>query len=296
VGQLKDTMVIEMKLAGYSEKTICMYTYYVGRLARHFRKSPLSISQAEVKEFFLHLLRSNKSPSTLHNYYHAFKIFYLIFNRPDYLDRIPVPKIPFKVPPVFDQSEIQGILDNCTSLRYKTLFALIYSSGLRISEAARINTSDIDFPRRMIHVRAGKGGKDRYTILGEKTMRLLMQYLESYLPSSFLFYPRYDKGKALSCRQIQSAFQRILARIEDKKHCHVHTLRHSFATHLLEGGTNIFYIMRLLGHSSLSSTMIYLHMQRLDALQIVSPLDRYPISIDSPMRIENGQAAFSWAS
>jgi integrase/recombinase XerD len=296
MGILKENMINEMKLFGYSQKTISMYIKYMTNYSNFYQKSPLIITQFELKSFFLNLIAQNKAPTTLHNYYCALKFFYKINNRPYYMDIIPPPKVPFTIPAVLAQSEVQQILDLCKSLRYKTIFALIYSSGVRISEAANLQLSDIDFNRNMIHIHCSKNNKDRYTILSQKTSRLLKKYINHYKPKTFLFFCLKNNEKALPPRQIQFVFHSIIKELPFLKNVHVHTLRHSFATHLLENNTNIFYIMKLLGHSNLSSTLIYLHMQRIDLLKIVSPLDSSNISLDGPTSsCFNGQYLLSIA-
>jgi site-specific recombinase XerD len=295
MGALRDSMIAEMKLYGYSEKTQTMYTKYMTRFASCLGKSPLAASPQEIKSFFLGLIAKGTSPTSLHNYYCAIKLFYHFHDLDRYMDRIPPPRIPFKLPAVLDQSEIQSILSRCRTLRYRTIFALIYSAGLRVSEAANLACTDIDFNRRLIHVRNSKNNKDRFTILGDKTASLLKKYLNRYRPKSFLFYSMRNVDRPIPIRQIQHTFQ-MLAAEANRKDAHVHTLRHSFATHLLEGNTNLFYIMKLLGHSSIGSTMIYLHMQRLDMLNIVSPLDSADISVDRGLECECGQYLLPLAS
>lgn len=295
MGTLRDAMIDEMKLHGYSEKTRKMYVDYMTRFVAHLAKSPLSASPRDVKDFFLGLIARNASPTCMHNYYCAMKLFYH-FNYRDYLmDRIPPPRIPFKIPAVLDQSEIQTILCHCRTLRYRTIFAVIYSAGLRVSEAAKLKCSDIDFNRHIIHVRDSKNHKDRFTILGDKTASLLKRYLNRYRPKDFLFYSKTNIDRPIPIRQIQQTFQ-DLAREANRSDAHVHTLRHSFATHLLESNTNLFYIMKLLGHSSIKATIVYLHMQRLDMLSIVSPLDSSSISVDGAIDCEGGQYLLSIAS
>ncbi len=295
MGALRESMIDEMKLRGYSAKTQAMYIKYMARFAAYLGKSPLAASPSEAKAFFLGLIAKGTSPTSLHNYYSAIKLFYRFHDREHFLDRVPAPRIPFKLPAVLDQSEIQSILSHCRTLRYKTIFALIYSAGLRVSEAANLACSDIDFNRRVIHVRDSKNRKDRFTILGSKTADLLERYLNRYKPKNYLFYSQRNIDRPIPIRQIQRTFQ-MLASEANRKDAHVHTLRHSFATHLLEGNTNLFYIMKLLGHSSIGSTMIYLHMQRLDMLSIVSPLDSSSISVDQGLECEGGQYLLPTAS
>lgn len=288
MGYLKDHMIEEMKLRGYSDTTIKMYTTCVEKLARHYGKSPLAITQAEIRDYFVHLMNAAASPTRLHIAYSAIKVFYGIHGQPHYLDFMPHPRVPSALPDVLDESEIQTILSLCRNLRYKLFFTLIYSSGLRISEAINLKVSDIDVGRRTIHVRQSKNGKDRYTILSVKATTLLGYYLNRYRPESLLFFSRRDKSRKIDKRRCQQVFHDLVQEAGITKKAHVHTLRHSFATHLLEHDTNIFYIMKLLGHASIKTTIIYLHMQRLDKMDIYSPLDLSEISL-SEFRQESPQ-------
>jgi integrase/recombinase XerD len=290
MGYLKDNMIEEMKLRDYSDTTIKMYTHYVEKLARHYMKSPLAISQTEIRDYFVHLRNAATSQTRLHMAYSAIKVFYGIHGQPHYIDFIPHPRVRSSLPEVLDESEIQSILSLCRSLRYKLFFTLIYSSGLRISEALNLKVNDIDVQRRTIHVRESKNMKDRYTILSVKATTLLGYYLNRYKPESLLFFNLRDKSRKMAKRHSQQVFQNLVKEARINKKVHVHTLRHSFATHLLEHDTNIFYIMKLLGHASIKTTVIYLHMQRLDKMDISSPLDLSDITL-SDFRPEKPQLA-----
>jgi len=280
MGTLRDHMIEEMKLHGYSNTTIGMYTKAVHSFAYFHQKSPLFLSQDDIRKYFLVLIDKKTSPTSLHIIYSALKLFYRIHDLPHYMDFMPHPRRPLTLPDVLDQSEIQAILSKCTNLRYKTLFTLIYSAGLRLSEAINLQLSDIDFSRKTIHVHTSKNSKSRYTILSDKAIVLLIKYLKKYGMSPFLFYSLRDTTKSISKSRIQHVFRKLVKSVNITKKAHVHTLRHSFATHLLEDNTNIFYIMQLLGHSSIKSTLIYLHMQRLEKLNIRSPLDSSQIDLD----------------
>jgi integrase/recombinase XerD len=287
MGYLRNHMIEEMKLRDYSETTINMYTKCMYKLSVFYMKSALSISQAEIRNFFLYLIEKQKSQTTLHIYYSAIKVFYTLHGQPHYLDFMPHPKRHFTIPAVLDQKEIESIFSLCRTLRYKTLFVLIYSAGLRISEAINLKIPDIDFARKTIHIHSSKNNKDRYTVLSDKASTLLNHYFNRYKPSSYVFHSVHDNTIKISKRHIQHVFQKLVLEARITKKAHVHTLRHSFATHLLENNTNLFYIMKLLGHTSLKSTIVYLHMQRFDKLNIVSPLDNSSISLEIFPSIQN---------
>jgi integrase/recombinase XerD len=279
MGILHDQMVLEMKFRGYSDTTIKMYTKCVHDFAHFYMKSPLSISQIEIRDYFYFLVQKSVSTTKLHIIYSAIKTFYKIHGLPHYIDFLPHPRPKHKLPEILDESEIQSILSISRNLRYKLLFTLIYSSGLRISEVLKLQLSDIDYNRKQIHIRSSKNGNDRYTILSDKATYLLKYYINRYQPDSYLFFVLKDKNKQMPKRYCQQIFKDLVEAANIKKNVHVHTLRHSFTTHLLEHNTNIFYIMKLLGHSSIKSTLTYLHLQKLSTLDLHSPLDLSKITL-----------------
>jgi site-specific recombinase XerD len=228
----------------------------------------------EIESFFHFLRQQNKSDSTIHLYYVSLKFFYHINNVTDRLPNLTFGKIRNKVPMVLSQEKVVTMLDSCKSLKYKTLFTLAYASGLRTSELRNLTVRDIDFDRKQVYVRNGKNGRNRYSILGNKTIQLLKTYMNVYRPHSFLFYNQEDGTARVSKDAIRRELRKLLITNGiDAREVHLHTLRHCFATHLMESGTSIFHIMHLLGHVSIYATMVYLHMQDLDKLNITSPID-----------------------
>jgi site-specific recombinase XerD len=172
------------------------------------------------------------------------------------------------------------------NLKHKALLMLIYSAGLRVSEAVQLRLEDIDGQRRLIRVRASKGRKDRYTLLSEVALQVLREYWKAYHPRGWLF-PGQKEGRHLTSRTAEKILEQARQRAGIAKHFTVHTLRHSFATHLLEGGTDLRYIQELLGHKSSKTTEIYTHVSRKDLAQIASPLDQ----LMGPMLESNGGRA-----
>ncbi|WP_343286611.1 tyrosine-type recombinase/integrase [Leptospira stimsonii] len=191
---------------------------------------------------------------------------------------ISTPKKKQKVAIVFNKKEIITFLGYCNTLKEKTIFTLLYSSGIRIGELAKLRIQDIDFERNSIFILQGKGNKERYAMLSSQAAMLLNQYLNYYNPTFFLFYSSKGRNFSINMRWIQIAFKRIINEAGIKKNAKVHTLRHSFATHLLDDGYSIFYIQKLLGHTALNSTLIYLHINPNYLLNIASPMEK----IDSP--------------
>lgn len=286
MGTLKNEMIFDMKYKGYSIKTIKNYTYCVHSFSKYFMKNPLYITKDQIINFFSYLRSKNRSESTIHIYYESLKYFYKIHNRLDILPKLKFPRINNKIPVVLSKSDIQILLQKCNSLKYKTIFSVIYSAGLRISEATNLKLSDLDFNRKTIYIRNSKNKKDRYTILADETIKLLKDYINIYRPIDFVFYSN-DISKKISTDCIHKHFKKHIKYCEFDSTIHVHTLRHCFATHLLEEGTSIFYIMKLLGHSNIQTTMVYLHMQSLSSLNIKSPIDNMTINATEKIACRN---------
>lgn len=172
---------------------------------------------------------------------------------------------------VLSQEEVRSILAATDNLKSLAILANIYSGGLRLSEAAELKVAEIDSQRMTIRVR-GKGDKDRYTLLGKNALEMLRSYWKVYRPSDWLFPSRNPK-EPISVSSIQKVFKTSLGQTGIRKPASVHTLRHCFATHLLESGCDLYYIQRLMGHSSVKTTSVYLHVTRKDLHKIVSPID-----------------------
>ena len=181
------------------------------------------------------------------------------------------PKKEKKLPVVLSVSEVKAIIDRTTNLKHRTLLSLIYSAGLRIGEALSLKASDIDSGRMLIHIRQAKGKKDRYTLLSEHFLQLLRSYYLAYKPKQYLF--EGQDGGQYSNTSAQAVLRRAVGKANIQKKVTLHTLRHSFATHLLENGTDIRYIQELLGHSSPKTTMIYTHVSERSLKKIRNPFD-----------------------
>jgi len=276
--QMEDHMV----LRGYAPSTIRLYLTCTGAFARHFRASPLELGGKEIEAFLLDLRRKGRSESTVHIYYEALRVFYGSHGLLDRLPSLAFRHSPPRVAYLPTQEEVGAFLEGCDSLRLKTLFSLIYSGGLRISEAANLRLGDIDWARGRILVRKAKGGKGRSTLLAVSARALLVDYLKVYRPVDYLFPRTGEISLPMSLSSIQRAFRRHAAGIPGMGEARVHTLRHCFATHLMEGGASIFHIMHLLGHSSIQTTLTYLHFRESACLAIRSPLDCRAFSVAAP--------------
>ena len=175
-------------------------------------------------------------------------------------------------PEIMTREEVESLFAACDNLRDKTIFMTTYGAGLRISEVANLTVSSIDSANMQILIRNGKGGKDRYALLSQANLDVLREYWLAYRPKNYLFLSR--NHRPMSVRSIQDAFNKAKGLAGIQKKVTMHTLRHCFATHLLEDGVNIYHIKQLLGHSNISTTCFYLHLVKIRDLDVVSPLDR----------------------
>lgn len=272
--ELENQMKINMELRGFSPKTIRNYVLHVSNFAKHYNKSLEQLGENEIQNYLHYCITEKHLGEGTVNYYHsAIKFFYTkVLDRGWKQEKIPRAKEGRKLPVILSQSEVKAILEATENLKYNTILSTIYGAGLRISEAARLKVTDIDSKNMQIIIRQGKGKKDRYSILSKNNLNLLREYWKRYKPETYLFPGKNPTGH-LTVRTIQKIFDEAKNTAGVKKDATVHTLRHSFATHLLEAGTDICYIQRLLGHTSLQTTTIYLHLRRVDLLNIKSPLD-----------------------
>lgn len=219
-----------------------------------------------------YILKNTFSSSYQNQIVNAIKLFFKIWNESKIeIDKIHRPKREKTLPNVLSKEEVFKIIDTTENLKHKTLLALIYSAGLRISEALNIKPKDIDSVRMLIHVKNAKGKKDRYTLLSEKVLLLLREYYLVYKPKIYLFEGQF--GGMYSSRSAQIILKNAAEKAGIKKSITLHTLRHSFATHLLESGTDLRYIQDLLGHSSPKTTMIYTHVSNDSLKKIKNPFD-----------------------
>jgi len=274
---LREQMLRDLQLRGLSLRTQAAYLQKVRDFARYFKKSPDLVPEEEMKGYLQYLLKEKKvSDSTYRQVYCALKFLYQTTLKRDMVfEKIPSLKNRRKLPIVLDRTEVDALFTATPNLKHKAILMLIYSSGLRLSETANLKIADIDSKRMMIRVQQGKGGNDRYTILSTVVLEILRQYWRRYHPREWLFSGQ-NKNEPIASRSIQYIFKAARRRAGLAKRASVHTLRHSFATHLLEDGTDIHYIQTLLGHKCIQNTTIYLHLRRKDIARIISPLDKGP--------------------
>ena len=273
--ELSQRMKMELELRGYSPRTVRSYLLHVRYFAKYFNTSPDKLNINHIKQYLHQLIISEKySDSYISCSYFSLKFFYsyvVDFNF-NFGDVIPYFKPKKTVPVVLSKSEINTLLNSVTNIKHRAILTVIYSSGLRLGEACRLQISDIDSKNMQIFVRQGKGKKDRYTILSQQCLILLRQYYKLYKPVYYLF-EGLSRDKHIAERTVEKVFTKAYAKTNINKKACVHTLRHSFATHFIESGGQLCHLQELLGHSSIQTTSKYIHLQNLYSIGVRSPLD-----------------------
>ena len=265
----------ELKIRKYSQKTIRAYMHYNSEFLDFTGKSPENVGNEDVKNYLLYLIEEkDASASTLNIAINALKFYYGKILKRDFIYSVKRPKKDKKLPVVLSRNEVSKLFSVIENPKHRLILMLTYSSGLRVSEVVKLKPGDIDMERKLIYIRGGKGRKDRYTILADVVINELRNYMETYKPEKWLFYGR-DKDSHISTRTVQKIFDNAAKKAGIKKDATVHSLRHSFATHLLESGVDLRYIQELLGHKSSKTTEIYTHVSNRDLGKIRSPLDLY---------------------
>lgn len=274
MGALYNQMKRDLELKNFSPRTVTCYLTCMRDFVRHYGRSPVEMGDEEIRCYLYYLLKERKTSQSLINQsYSAMKFFYqTTMGRQWNAIQIPRSKNPKKLPVVLSMEEVQAILDSIDNLKHRALLTTIYSGGLRVGEATRLKPEDIDSKRMTIRVEGGKGRRDRYTILADRALKLLRTYWKTYHPGEWLF-PGQNPGKPIHIASIQRVFKTACKKAGIRKKVSVHSLRHCFATHLLESGTDLYYIQRLLGHSSANTTSVYLHITGKDLGKIKSPID-----------------------
>lgn len=269
-----EKMIVEMQIRGLAESSQKEYVQYVQKLQRFCGKPVTEVTENEIKAFLYHLVAVKKlSASTVNAHNAALRFLYeKVLKRGWNSENLPRIKKPRKLPDVLTKEEVQLLFDVTNNLKHKCILMTVYGSGLRLSEIVGLKVSDIDSQNMRIFIRQGKGKKDRYAILSQKSLEILREYWKAYKPRDWLF-EGMQKGMPFSGRGAQDLFKKAVKKAGIKKAVSIHVLRHSFATHMLEANVNLFHIKQLLGHSDISTTTVYLHMANMNTLNIKSPLD-----------------------
>lgn len=261
----------EMKLRKFSPKTINSYLYYINQSLKFANKSPKFVNSEDVRAYLEKLADRGSSASTLNTAYSALYFYFAKILKRRFFTNIPRAKKAKILPEVFTKEEVKRILGCVKNVKHKLLLGLMYSSGLRVSEVISVRAGDFDFKNRMLRVRQAKGAKDRVTVLSEKVAGVMEKYVKNKNGNEYIFGS--GRGEKLTERTAQKVFAEALGKSEIKKKAGCHSLRHSFATHLLEDGTDIRYIQELLGHARLATTQVYTKVANNNLRRIKSPLD-----------------------
>lgn len=265
----------DIRLKGYAAKTRKVYLGHIRRFFSFLNSEQLAMTITTAKEFIYELLKIKECSSSYAN--QAISAIKLLFDDKVYQESmkisIPRPKKNSKLPKVLSEEEVARILDSVTNLKHKSILLLTYSSGLRVGETVSLKIEDIDSDRELLHVQQGKGNKDRYTLLSQTALETLREYYRAYQPRNWLF-PGAKKNRHITERSAQKVFESAAEKAKISKKVSIHSLRHSFATHLLEQGVDLRYIQELLGHSSPKTTEIYTHVSKKAITKIQNPLDR----------------------
>jgi len=280
---LRKKMHQDLQLAGLSEGTQDVYLRAVRQLAVHFHTPPDVLNEAQVRDYLLHLKNDRKfASSSLGIAYSAIKFFYSHTAPRDWptLQRIRVQKEK-RLPDVLSIDELRQLIGAVRKLCYRTYFSTVYSLGLRCNEGLHLQVRDIDSARMLVHVHRGKGAKDRFVPLPARTLALLREYWVTHRNPVWLFPANgSDRRQAessdgpMSKDGVQHAMRRVVHQLGWRKAVSIHTLRHSYATHLLEAGVNLRLIQQYLGHSSLQTTMVYLHLTTVSQEQAIAVINK----------------------
>jgi len=268
-----------MVLRGFTRETRRVYTahvrrFYEARGAASAASDPAA-EHKEVREWLLRLFRSGHSHSYANQALSALRFLHRkVLHAPAPVADIPRAKRKKILPKVLSQDEIKAFLAALRSPKHRAIAMILYSGGLRVSEAARLKVEDIDSHRGQIHVRQGKGRKDRYVMLSPVVLEVLREYARVERPHDWLFPAGHRRDRHITPRTIQKEVSRAAKDAGIQKRVTPHMLRHSFATHLLEAGTDLRYIQELLGHTKISTTVTYTHVAKREAQNIASPIDR----------------------
>lgn len=275
MGELYDKMKAECLIRGLSPNTYNGHLCRCRRFTKHFMRSPAEMGEAEVRSFLLYLATEEKaSPAKQRSYIHALKFLYKeILKRPEVVENLKSPKLPSRLPVVLSREEVMAIYKSIKFIKHKAIVAIGYGAGLRIKETASLKKTDIDSKRMRIYIQMGKGKKDRHSILSPMLLELLREYYQTTRPKGDWLFPGQKPHTPISTASISVAFKKAVKKAGIQKDATYHSLRHSFATHLIENGTDIRVVQQLLGHASIRTTVRYTHVSNAFLNTIESPFD-----------------------
>jgi len=273
---LRQRFIDDLRLRNYAPRTITTYVAALARFAQHFGQSPEQLDAEHVRAYQLHLLAQHASWTRFNQTVAALRFLYKVtLQRPGLLPMIPYGKKPKPLPAVLSTDEVRRLFDAVADPRDRLLLQTAYAAGLRVSELVRLQVGDIDAQRLVLHIRAAKGRKDRLVPLSALLLELLRDYWRRCRPRLWLF-PGANPDRPLSIGQVQRICREAVRVAGITKKASMHTLRHSYATHLVEQGVNLVTLQRLLGHNQLSTTVRYTHLGQEHLRRTPSPLDTLP--------------------
>lgn len=278
MGTLRKQLIQQMQLKGYSPVTIKTYVSNIAQIASFYNTPADLLTVDQIRDYILLNITGKKlSKSWMNSTISAVKILFCEVLKREWnsLD-LPRPGVNKKVPVILSKEEVQRLINSKTNVKHRAILMLTYSSGLRLGEVSSLKIADIDSSRMLIHLKNAKGDKERYTILSTAALDFLRIYYRIYKPKEWLFEGRLSRN-AISKRTVQEVFKQALVKSKVRKDVGIHSLRHSFATHLLEQGVALPIIQQMLGHQSLRTTSGYLHVQQYSIQGVRSPLDTLSI-------------------
>ena len=280
MASLRRRMQIDLRLRNYSRATERVYLHHIDRFVNHFDRSPLQLGPDHVRSYLLHLSSEGAySWSWWRQAVSALRFLYgTTLRKRDVLPRIPYPRREVRLPVVLTTSEVERLLKAVDSVKHRVILMTIYSAGLRLSEALHLSPEDIDSAGMLVHVRHGKGRRHRIVPLSPSLLHALRQYRRMHNPRHWLF-PGQDPRYPICTRTVQRVTNAAGVRARLNKRATPRSLRHSFATHHLEAGTDIRIIQELLGHAHLTTTLVYTHVSRRHLETVSSPLDRLSVDV-----------------
>jgi integrase/recombinase XerD len=283
MGVLRQRMEQDLVVRGRAERTREAYLHAVAELARYYRRPPDQLTDREVQQYLLYLIQERKLAwSSCRQAVCALRFFYEVtLGRPRATFRVPLPKGAQKLPEILSREEVARLLAATTTLKHRVLLMTTYGGGLRVSEVVHLRVSDIDSQRMVIRIEQGKGRKDRYTLLSSRLLEALRQYVRVYRPTPWLF-PQRRTALPMDATSALRIYHLAKARAGIRKVGGIHALRHAFATHLVESGTDLATLQTLLGHSCIKTTMRYVQLSRGQVTERVSPLDQLPLDALAP--------------
>jgi site-specific recombinase XerD len=278
VTEMTQRMADDMLVRNFAQKTIDAYTYHVGRFSEFLEKPLDRATPEDVRSFQLHLIKVRKvSWSSFNQAVCGLRFLYRVtIPKPWPVAMIPFGKRPKKLPTVLSSTEVEKLLACVRSLKHRTFLLTLYASGMRLSEAAALRISDIDSQRMLLRIGSGKGRKERLVPISPRLLKALREYWKTSRSPNYLF-PGKTFDNPISSTTIQKTCKAAVLKAEISKPATPHSLRHSYATGLLEAGVDLLTISRLLGHKSFMTTMVYLHVRRPHLTSVPSPIDWLPV-------------------